>query len=205
VGTARIGLCVVTVGLLACARDRRDAEVERLRAALDAPVAIGAEARVDEPVYTDRKKMQTAPYIAPGGPGALVIWYDEGDSPDPNGITYAARLDASGALLDPVGIPMTQTPGFFSQTSALAAWNGDRALVIWSESPGLDFRIRAARIGADGTLMDPGGFDVATGGGDEHGRSPKAVIPVDDGFVCSGLSPVLPATSGWRAWGATER
>ena len=107
--------------------------------------------------------------VAPGGSGYLVVWEDErpvlsgwsstdqplaGNSID----IYAARLDASGQLLDPAPIVITQYG--WSQTKPQVAWNEAAGawLVVWvAERPDWYFYtdIVAARVAADGTLLDP--------------------------------------------------
>ena len=69
---------------------------------------------------------------------------------------YAARLDASGALLDAVPIPVAQ--GVAEQLNPAAAWNGQNWLVVWLSQEPTDFyyanRVMAARLSPQGTLLD---------------------------------------------------
>jgi hypothetical protein len=123
---------------------------------------------------------QESPRIAAGGGGYLVVWTDQRSaltplaafsggpylSPDIGSMhdIYAARLDASGALLDSFPILVsqrTQNQGF-----PAVAWNGQNWLVAWSGQTDMaccpNARIFAARVSPAGTVLDPAPIAVAT-------------------------------------------
>ncbi len=103
--------------------------------------------------------------IAAGGSGFLVVWTDMRTSYgnfqglDQTGRdVYAARLDASGNLIDTTPIIISQD--FGSQQEPEVAWNGQSWLVIWehetpSETGGAaPKKIFGARVAPDGTVLD---------------------------------------------------
>ena len=107
---------------------------------------------------------QRAPAIARGGDQYLAVWQDDrtdlvaNQLPDEgaNDI-YAARLDASGNVVDQAPIPIIQAAG--EQTGPKVAWNGSSWLVAWSGQIPLGFyysmAIQAARVSPQGVLLDP--------------------------------------------------
>jgi len=87
-----------------------------------------------------------------------------------------------------------------SQEHAAVAFNGSHYLVVWEDERAADRRIYGARVLPDGTVLDPIGIPIATGGGK------PAVASDGDGFLVvyrldgtddSALLP--PAPEG--AWG----
>ncbi len=95
---------------------------------------------------------QAAPEIAAGGAGFLAVFTSE--SAAGNRI-MARRLDRLGRSLDaePVEIANNATYG-----SPSVAWNGSVFLIAWHDRNGssrTDDRVLAARMAADGTVLDP--------------------------------------------------
>lgn len=80
----------------------------------------------------------------------VIVWGDRGDS-----ILNAARVSAAGVVLDdpPLLIGETDT-GFIAPSIAS---NGSGSLVVWPAPDG----VRAMRLAADGTQLDPLGFLIA--------------------------------------------
>ena len=70
---------------------------------------------------------------------------------------YGARVSASGVVLDPDGIPIVDAIG--SQVEPSLAWGSSSYLVAWGDSRG-QAGVSAARVDADGAVLDPGGFVV---------------------------------------------
>jgi hypothetical protein len=175
------------VVLLACSSGQRPEQIESRTGRLGTAPVIGAETRIDEPVYTEQSGEQTDPFIVPGGPGALVVWRDDsspGFNRSQRPVTFA-RLDADGNMLDP--IPATITPPAEAYSifpyNPLAAWNGDRALVFWADH-GWD--LQGTRLTKEGEVLDPGtpehpgGIDIALG---EIRRDTVAVVPFASDFL----------------------
>jgi hypothetical protein len=91
----------------------------------------------------------------------------------------AARIDSTGALLDPAGISIGSAADAGART---IAWNGAQFVVLWSDGSGSHL----TRVGLDGTVLD----------------SPPIAIPGTDqvhvaaGMACAASSClVLVATS----------
>lgn len=83
--------------------------------------------------------------------GYLVSWSEDGDGQD----AYVGRFDAAFNFLDPTGILLGGGPG--QQNPARLASNGGEYLAVWDDAGPL----RAARIDAQGVILDPGGVLVA--------------------------------------------
>lgn len=121
---------------------------------------------------------QLSPEIAPGGQGFLAVWVDQRTSltsiPNFTGgpyfhpyigsmwDIYAARLDAQGNLLDEAPIIVAQQ--ILNQGMPDVAWNGESWLVVWSGQKGMaccpDIHLYAARVSADGVLLDQDPIEV---------------------------------------------
>ncbi len=104
------------------------------------------------------------PAVAAGPDQALIAW--EGSDVGTSGLEiFASRWLADGTLLGPY--PIAATAAANSQFDAAVTWTGDGYAVAFG-----DFRdddvleshrgdLRGARIGQDGTVLDPEGFTVA--------------------------------------------
>src|SRR6185437_7982443 len=101
---------------------------------------------------------QTDPSVAPNGAGWLVAWVDNRNA---DYDIYAARVDANGTVQDPSGLPID-----LGGSAALpaVAFDGTNDLVVWTEEPNTSW-IRGARSDAAGTVLDTGGFTIATASG----------------------------------------
>lgn len=71
------------------------------------------------------------PRIVWTGDLAVVLWVQT-ESP---ARIYAARIDASGALLDPCGTPLFGTQGDTRIDDLRVAWNGSNLGVVWRDQP----------------------------------------------------------------------
>ncbi len=111
----------------------------------------------------------SAPDLSSSGADNLVVWAS-GQS------VQAARISSSGELLDPDGFSISLCEG--TPSSVHVARSSGIHLVVWMESD-VDWigpRIRGARVDDDGSVLDPAGFDVISGGGSLLGI----------GIACSG-------------------
>jgi hypothetical protein len=106
------------------------------------------------PIATGPKD-QTFPQIASSGRESLVVWTDRRLAAEEN--IFAARVDQSGKVLDPEGIPITTASN--NQNYPSVGWNGRQYLVAWVDQR--DSSIRAARVAPDGTVLDPEGIAVS--------------------------------------------
>jgi probable HAF family extracellular repeat protein len=99
------------------------------------------------------------PDVAASGSSALVVW-SEGD-------IFGRRINADGTLLDAAsGMVISNAPN--GQFTPKVAWDGTQFLVDWVDQrnypypaqPGDD--IYGARVDANGNLLDPNGFAIAS-------------------------------------------
>jgi hypothetical protein len=113
--------------------------------------------------------------IAWDGTNFLVVWNDlrSGTLYD----IYAARIAPDGTVLDPDGIPVS-TDVSSDQITPAVAWDGTNFLVVWEDSRNYNGNnynerndIYGARVGADGTVVDPGGMPISTA--DKDQTNPK--------------------------------
>lgn len=123
---------------------------------------------------------QSATQVARGGNQVLAVWEDirtdlgsSGLQPGQGAVDiWAARLDVDGQLIDDVPIAVSQEAG--DQTRPHVAWNGQHWLVTWVSQVPTEFfwtdGLHAARIAADGTLLDPTPIVVHTMPGSFNGE-----------------------------------
>lgn len=126
-------------------------------------------------------RAQVNPAVAHDGKGVyLVVWqqgrfYHQSQSAD----ILAVRIDARGRVLDRQPIVICNVEA--SQEQPQVAYAGGRFLVVWHDlRNGLDWDVYAARVNADGRVLEPNGFLVA--GGPQNQASP-VLASADDGFM----------------------
>lgn len=91
----------------------------------------------------------------------LVVWR-EGEVNGLNSDIWCARVSAEGKALDPAGIRVAAAKD--TQDLPRVAAGADGFLVVWQDfRNGKDWDVYAARISADGKVLDPDGFAVADG------------------------------------------
>ncbi|MDI3284502.1 hypothetical protein [Polyangium sp. 15x6] len=101
-----------------------------------------------------------SPSLAHDGTNFLLAY--EGSTVEIDGTSPSSvrlmRVDAAGTALDPGGILVAED----EHVRAKIASNGNGSLVVWDKTcPFSNCEVRAARVAADGTVLDPGGFLVA--------------------------------------------
>ena len=100
---------------------------------------------------------QVSPSVTFDGANYVVVWEDYRGGHEPD--IYGARVDVSGTVLDPSGIEIMAAGG--RQTYPCIASDGTNSLVLWVDSRGMvAFDIWGARVGQDGSVIDPLGFPV---------------------------------------------
>ena len=119
---------------------------------------------------------QSCPSVAFLDSVCLVVWKDRRS--DNNGDVYGTRVGRSGVVLDPVNIVICDAQGAQESTKVAA---GDTCwLVVWQDNR-LGWKIRAARVGCSGTVLDPGGFLV--GAADSSQTSPAVAYDGENFLV----------------------
>ena len=98
---------------------------------------------------------QTEPAVAYNGTDYLVAWQDGRSDTDH---IYAARLTASGSVMDPQGFRVCNVVS--SQEYPGVSFDGTNCLVVWADGrAGSD--VFGARIDASGNVLDPAGFMIS--------------------------------------------
>ena len=97
--------------------------------------------------------------IAWSGSEWLVVWSDSRNSSTGLDI-YGTRVDGSGTILNPTGIPISTAVG--GQTFPAVSWGGGQFMVVWSDRrSGVD-DIFGTRVTGSGVVADPAGIPVST-------------------------------------------
>jgi hypothetical protein len=99
------------------------------------------------------------PAVAFGGGVFLLAWTV--NRLDVGRRVAGARVDRSGSVLDPAGVPISADGR--DHSNAAVAFNGTDFLVVW-ESWGDSPRVLGARVGPGGAVLDPAGIAVAPSG-----------------------------------------
>ncbi len=140
-----------------------------------------------------------APAVAFDGTHFLVVWNEyRGDSlADIRG----ARVTASGRVLDPDGITITDAPG--AQSGAVVEFDGTNFLVVWEDSRGSDRTgIYGARVTPAGRVLDSNGIAISQGA--DHRITPAVVF---DGSAFLVVYSIEDSTGWWHlghAWVTTQ-
>ena len=111
-------------------------------------------------LITAKDNDEVSPAVASNGAGWLAVWVDWRNSTNASDI-YGVRIGYDGTVLDTVTIPISIQPGFESSPSVASA--GGDYLIAWTDSRnfGSNFDdIYGARVGGDGTVMDPNGIAI---------------------------------------------
>ncbi|MFQ5910546.1 MAG: FlgD immunoglobulin-like domain containing protein [Thermoplasmata archaeon] len=109
--------------------------------------------------YVGAYDEQKAPSIATDGTGYLVVWADHRDALEFD--IYGTRLDESGRVLEPWGIPISTAP--FDQNCPSVAFDGINYIVVWEDyRTGSDFDIYGARVDRSGHVLDSLGMAICT-------------------------------------------
>ncbi|MBN1504324.1 MAG: T9SS type A sorting domain-containing protein [Candidatus Eisenbacteria bacterium] len=99
------------------------------------------------------------PAVAFDGRNYLVVWADEHGANLMD--VYGARVDTSGNVLDPGGIPISADTWW--EESPTVAFDGTNYLVAWDDDRTGSSRVRAARVDTSGAVLDPGGTLLPVG------------------------------------------
>jgi hypothetical protein len=95
----------------------------------------------------------------------LVVWEDDRfGTPDIFGARFRRDLTRDATT----DIAISAGPG--AQTAPHVASSGSRSLVVWDDTRLGPHRARGARVGDDGSVLDPAGFTLSSGDEDEERR-----------------------------------
>ncbi len=111
---------------------------------------------------------QSAPDVAYGNGVFLVVFADERNWYASQGSDiFGVRVDTGGAILDPAGIEIAAVSGYQEHPSV--AFDGENFLVVWDDTREYSYEdIYCARVGSDGTVLDPYGVRIAYASYDEY-------------------------------------
>ncbi len=103
------------------------------------------------------------PAVAFDGTNYLVVWQDR--RPGVSFDIYAARVSDAGAVLDPLGIPISKAVG--NQWAPAVAFDGTNFVVAWQDdrSTSTGPNVYGGRVSPAGILLDPGGIPISTAPG----------------------------------------
>jgi hypothetical protein len=108
---------------------------------------------------------QRYPEACAGDSGFLAVWEDWRRGAIGAGV-YASRLDVSGRIVGPAGLPIAAQP--WGHHDADLAFDGVNYLVAWTDCRNEhDFDIWGTRVSRDGTVLDPQGIRISRLAGDE--------------------------------------
>ncbi|MEO0009741.1 MAG: T9SS type A sorting domain-containing protein [candidate division WOR-3 bacterium] len=102
---------------------------------------------------------QVYPAVSSGSDTLLVVWQDERD-PSGSADIYGARITSDGEILDPEGIPVS-TAEDYQLFPDVVSGNGGY-FVVWTDSRSGNYDVYAARVTADGDVLDPDGIAISS-------------------------------------------
>jgi hypothetical protein len=109
----------------------------------------------------------------------LVAWR-EGNTGEMAADIWCARVSAAGESLDPVGIKVCSVAD--NQERPWVCSDGKGFLVVWEDfRNGKDYDVYAARVTAEGKVLDPDGFQLA--GGEHNQCHPVAAFAGGNYYV----------------------
>jgi hypothetical protein len=95
--------------------------------------------------------------VASDGAGYLVVWADLRSS---TGDIFGTRVNGSGTVVDPAGIPVSTASGH--QASPAVAWGGTSYLVVWTDFRSSTVDIFGTRVSPGGAVLHPAGIPIST-------------------------------------------
>lgn len=121
---------------------------------------------------------QIYPTAFSDGTNYLVAWSDRRNGSHYD--IYGTRLTASGAVLDPLGIPISNAQN--DQVAPDIAFDGTNYMITWhDERTYSNNDIYGARVTQDGSVLDPAGFGISIAAG--HQEYPKIAFDGTNYFV----------------------
>ena len=137
-------------------------------------------------------------YLGLAGAGGigLVVWQDARSASADE--IYATRVAEDGSVLDPAGFVVSTAPA--DQGDPAVTVEGDLFLTTWRDCRGDPCQILAARVGADGSVLDPVPERITADG---EGTDLHTRAAVTDSSVLIAYSrfgrPQHPGACSWRS------
>ena len=129
----------------------------------DALLRVGQDGSVTGPwpifgsVTVEDHHWSSPTALAARGQDLLITWVDLPDTEDDDEgeRIFAARVDAQNVVLDPGGVLLVPSSGAEELRRVAAVTDEVLYLIAWRSCEGDVARVRATRVAADGTLLDP--------------------------------------------------
>ncbi|MGC4119156.1 MAG: hypothetical protein QM765_32235 [Myxococcales bacterium] len=135
---------------------------------------------------------QKEPSVDFDGVNYLVVW---SDGKWGNSDIFGTRVSPAGAVLDPSGISICQTP--VAQTTPAVAFDGTNHVVAWTDARNGGADLYAARVDRAATVLDSGGFSVSRGTAAEQAPTVSCA-----GATCLAIWQDQRAGTTWDVYGA---
>jgi hypothetical protein len=122
---------------------------------------------------------QYSPAAAFDGTNYFVVWTDLRSGSYSH--IYGARVDTTGTVLDPSGIPISA--GDYWQCYPAVAFDGTNYFVVWTDynSGGNFYDLYGARVDVSGNVLDPAGISISIGPEDQS--NPSVAFDGENYFV----------------------
>ncbi|MDH5186581.1 MAG: T9SS type A sorting domain-containing protein [candidate division WOR-3 bacterium] len=119
---------------------------------------------------------QTQPQMAFDGTNYLVVW---GDYRSGYSDIYGARVNSTGAILDPTGIPISTAP--YDQRNPRIVFGSNYYFVVWDDTRIGNYDIYGARVNSDGVVLDTAGILISAESYDQY--SPQVAFGNNRYFI----------------------
>ncbi len=107
---------------------------------------------------------QTYPSVCFDGMNYFVVWVDKRYGYMQT--LYSARVSPAGAVLDPLGIPVSW--GVYRQESPATAFDGNNFFTVWQDNRNVtSYDIYGTRISSTGEVLDPFCIPISTASGNQ--------------------------------------
>jgi hypothetical protein len=102
---------------------------------------------------------QEEPYVCYADTSYLVVWEDERSGGSTEADIFGARVDTTGAVLDPSGFSISTATSY--QRDPCVAFDGTNWFVNWEDPRGGELCVYGARVSQDGDVIDPDALPIS--------------------------------------------